>query len=748
MRSKLFIFLLYITLTNTVNAENIVWVSEWNVDANGVICDQGWIDLLESQGYTVDANTAGDYMSLDPDKIAALKAADLIIVSRNSNSGNYADDEAEITEWNSIKTPMILMTAYLTRSNRWQWINNSGIEQYADENQMNILDISHPIFAGVTTEAPDLTNEQLDPSMNLVDVIDENIDEGQNTFIPSNDVGNGTLLATRSNDGYVWIAEWVDGEYFNDDSTQIPAAKRMLFSAGGGGGQEAGSMNLNEEGEKIFLNAVAYMLIKEYKAYGPKPANGATDVPRDASLSWKSGIYAEKHDLYFGANFNDANEATISDPRGVLVSESQDGTTFEPLGTELLEYGRTYYWRVDEINDIETDSPWKGRTWNFTTVNFLPVEDFEDYDDANNIIYYTWLDYYTNNTGMTVGYLEAPYAEQEIVHIGKQSMPLQYDNDGTINEGTDLEKTGTLFYSEAERQWTEPQDWTRDNVESLTIWFKGNPAQVSSFTEEPAGIYKVKGIGEDIFGAHDEFHFAYKELSGSASIIAKVDSLENTDPFARAGIMIRDTLDAGAKYCALFITPENGVRYQYRTNIDDTTEREFDPNVAAPYWVRFERTSGGLLRSYYSENGTDWTSFSLKTITMNNPIYIGLAVTSHDPLVACEAQFSNVSFPNTTVSDEWASVDIGLTTNDTETMYVILNNSAVIYHDDPNAATIDQWTEWNIPLQNFADRGVNLTNITSLGIGIGNRDNTQPGGKGIMYIDDIRLYRPPISNGN
>ena len=212
--------------------------------------------------------------------------------------------------------------------------------------------------------------------------------------------------------------------------------------------------------------------------------------------------------------------------------------------------------------------------------------------------------------------------------------------------------------------------------------------------------------------------------------------------------MIRDTLDAGAKYCALFITPENGVRYQYRTNIDDTTEREFDPNVAAPYWVRFERTSGGLLRSYYSENGTDWTSFSLKTITMNNPIYIGLAVTSHDPLVACEAQFSNVSFPNTTVSDEWASVDIGLTTNDTETMYVILNNSAVIYHDDPNAATIDQWTEWNIPLQSFADRGVNLTNIASLSIGLGDRDSQQSGGKGIMYIDDIRLYRPPILNSN
>jgi len=75
-------------------------------------------------------------------------------------------------------------------------------------------------------------------------------------------------------------------------------------------------------------------------------------------------------------------------------------------------------------------------------------------------------------------------------------------------------------------------------------------------------------------------------------------------------------------------------------------------------------------------------------------------------------------------------------------MYVVLNGNAVVYHDDPNASLIDQWTEWNILLQRFADQSVNLTNVISLGIGLGNKDNPQAGGKGIMYIDDIRLYRP------
>jgi hypothetical protein len=486
------------------------------------------------------------------------------------------------------------------------------------------------------------------------------------------------------------------------------------------------------------------------KASNPNPGDGRTNVSPDVVLSWDIGTKGDKHDVYFGSDFNDVNEASTTDPRGVLVSESQDDTTFDPLGTDSLEYGKVYYWRVDEINDIETDSPWKGDLWSFTTANFIPVDDFESYNDIDNIIYDTWLDYYSNNTGMTVGYIESTSMEKDKIYTGKQSMPLIYDNDGLINEGTDLERSGTLYYSEAERQWDEALDWTTDQVESLTIWFRGNSAQVSSFTEEPGGIYKVKGIGEDIWDRSDQFHFAYKEHSGAVKIIARVDSIESEslDPFAKAGIMIRDTLDANARYAALLMTPENGIRYQYRNTINGTTDRNFDANVAVPYWVRYERTSGGLLRAYYSENGTDWTSLGLKQVTMANPYYIGLAVTSHDPLVECEAQFSNVSFPGTTVSDEWASQDIGLLTNDNEPMYVVLNNTAVIYHDDPNAATIDQWTEWNIPLQSFADKGINLTNINSLGIGLGDRDGTEPGGKGILYIDDIRLYRPPLSNDN
>jgi hypothetical protein len=80
--------------------------------------------------------------------------------------------------------------------------------------------------------------------------------------------------------------------------------------------------------------------------------------------------------------------------------------------------------------------------------------------------------------------------------------------------------------------------------------------------------------------------------------------------------------------------------------------------------------------------------------------------------------------------------------NSAETLYVTLNDSAVVYNDNPNAAQATSWTQWNIDLQAFADRGVNLANVTSITLGLGNRANPVAGGAGMMYFDDIRLYSP------
>ena len=84
----------------------------------------------------------------------------------------------------------------------------------------------------------------------------------------------------------------------------------------------------------------------------------------------------------------------------------------------------------------------------------------------------------------------------------------------------------------------------------------------------------------------------------------------------------------------------------------------------------------------------------------------------------------------------------GSSDNAAEPMYVALNGSAVVTHDNPNAAQIDTWTQWTIDLQAFADQGVNLTNINTISLGLGNKSNPLAGGSGMMYFDDICLYAP------
>jgi hypothetical protein len=128
---------------------------------------------------------------------------------------------------------------------------------------------------------------------------------------------------------------------------------------------------------------------------------------------------------------------------------------------------------------------------------------------------------------------------------------------------------------------------------------------------------------------------------------------------------------------------------------------------------------------------------------MNGSVYVGLALTSHVAGVTCKGVFSNVQITGN-VTGDWTSQDIGITSNVPEPMYVALANSggasAVVYHPDLDATQAETWTEWNIDLSQFADQGVNLANVEKLYIGLGDRDNPQPGSSGKMYFDDIRLH--------
>ncbi|MHC4677691.1 MAG: LamG-like jellyroll fold domain-containing protein [Planctomycetota bacterium] len=199
----------------------------------------------------------------------------------------------------------------------------------------------------------------------------------------------------------------------------------------------------------------------------PSPDSEAADVHPDVTVAWRAGREAAMHDVYVSTDQQAVIDGTAPT---VSVTNASYSTT--------LNLGNTYYWRVDEVNEAETPAIWQGDVWDFTTQQFIVVEDFEDYNDyPPDEIYSTWLDGYENPTnGSQVGNLTPPAVETTIVHGGKQSMPLFYSN------------TGGAAYSEAARTFAVPQDWTKYGIETLQLWFYGTAGNTGQLYAKINGV--------------------------------------------------------------------------------------------------------------------------------------------------------------------------------------------------------------------------------------------------------------------
>jgi hypothetical protein len=463
----------------------------------------------------------------------------------------------------------------------------------------------------------------------------------------------------------------------------------------------------------------------------PAPAAGATGVDLDPVLTWRPGHEAVSHKVYFG-----------TDQQAVTAGTAPVSTVTQPrYEPGILQYGTTYYWKVSEVNEATTPSSWDSSVWSFTTKEYTAIEDFESYtNDEGRRIYETWLDGWTNNTGAVVGYLQEPFAEQRIVHGGKQSMPLEYNN------------IKTPYYSETERTWTTAQNWALNGADTLVVYFQGRAV---SFFEKAAGNYLLGGGGTDIWNTADQFRFAGKRLTGNGAIVAKVESLVNTDPWAKVGVMIRESLTPGSRFAAVYATPGNGVRYQARAMTDvaaiSDTAVATPAQIAlqAPIWVKMERT-GNNFSGFYSTDGAKWTAMSWNPQTINmvaSPVYIGLCATSHNTNALTSAEFSNVATTGS-VTGTWevAAIGVAQPSNAAGQLYVVVQDSAgkskVVNHPDPAATTLVGWQAWKIPLSEFTAAGVKTTAVKKLFIGVGDRASPKPGGAGRLYIDDIGSGHP------
>jgi len=262
-------------------------------------------------------------------------------------------------------------------------------------------------------------------------------------------------------------------------------------------------------------------------ASNPNPANGAVDIKPSAILKWDAGSVAASHEVYFGTDEDAVRNATTasSEYKGpkALGEESYD--------SGKLEFNSSYYWRVDEVNDVSTDSPWKGNIWSFTTGDFFVIDDFEDYDTDENQIWYAWHDglgygapgtdpYYAgNSTGAAVGdETTASYTEETIVHGGGKSMPVSYDNN----------KQGYEYYSEVEHTLTDQRDWTERSVDELSIWFRG----IADNSAEPFYVAVSNSTGAPAVIVHDD--------ANAAQINTWTQWVIPLQAFADQGIILND----------------------------------------------------------------------------------------------------------------------------------------------------------------------------------------------------------------
>ncbi|HET6283449.1 MAG TPA: fibronectin type III domain-containing protein [Polyangia bacterium] len=158
----------------------------------------------------------------------------------------------------------------------------------------------------------------------------------------------------------------------------------------------------------------------------------------------------------------------------------------------------------------------------------------------------------------------------------------------------------------------------------------GAVGAVGSWSES-SGTHTVRGSGVDIWGNADEFRSVHYAVSGNATITARVTGIQNTDPYAKAGVMMRENLTAGSRNLYAHITPTaaNGFRLQSRATTGGITARQNVGASVVPSWVRLVR-SGNNFTGFYSTNGTTWTAIGpTLTVTMPTTLYLGMAVTSH-----------------------------------------------------------------------------------------------------------------------
>jgi len=465
-------------------------------------------------------------------------------------------------------------------------------------------------------------------------------------------------------------------------------------------------------------------------ARNPIPPNGTLIEDTWVNLSWTAGDFAISHDVYIGNDFDNVNDGA----EGTFAGNQAD--TFIVVGfpgfpfPEGLVPGTTYYWRVDEVNEAEPNSPWKGDIWNFsappkTAYNPDPADGAEG---VSVDVRLSW----------TAGF----GAKLHHAYFG--------DNFDDVSNAAGNAPLGSTTFDPGPLEMAKTYYWRIDEFDIVEmhkgdVWSfitegaVSNPSPAKSavdVTQTPVLTW-VPGVFADTHDVYFGTDLTSMELKGSGNLGSESfepGQLEwNTTYYWR----IDEANNANAN------SPWTGPLWSFTTAnflivddfeaYDDLDPADPDSNRIFNAWIDGydDPTNGSLV-------GYDNPPFAEQTIvhggSQSMPFF-------YDNSVGYSEATLTLTYPRdwtengVTTLTIWFRGDSG---NTAENLYVALNGNAVVNHVNPEAALRSSWTQWNIPLQAFADQGVNLANVDSITLGL----SSVTGGTGMMYFDDIRLYPP------
>ncbi len=476
-------------------------------------------------------------------------------------------------------------------------------------------------------------------------------------------------------------------------------------------------------------------------ASSPNPANGALHADTWVTLSWRPGDFAVSHDVYLGESFNDVNDATRAS--GTFRGNQTD--TYYVAGFPGYAYpdglvpGTTYYWRIDEVNTAEPNSPWKGDIWSFsipprTAYNPNPADGAEfvatnarlswtagfgaklhtvyfgdNYDSVDNAV--------GGATQSVTTYNPGPLQQEKVYYwrVDEFNPPNTYK--GAVWGFTTPGAAGNPQPANRAKgvQMTAQLSWTpATTAVSHDLYFGTDKGAVKNATTASPEFQGNKALGAESFNPgmlawHSDYYW-------------RVDAIYNSGPVK--GLVWGFTT-------ADFISVDDFESYNDIDPPDAASNRIFDKWIdgfATP------TTNGALV-------GNEMPPYAEQTIVRGGIQSMPYAYDNN--LKTSEATLTLV-WPRDWTAEGVTKLSLwfrGATSNSAERMFVALNGTAVVYHDDPAVTKMRGWNEWVIGLQAFADQGVNLASVNTIAIGFGTKGSPAGGGSGKMYFDDIRLIK-------